>query len=386
MYIQLNCSYISYLDLAIDDLYIIKIEVKMAIVYFDEAGNTGADLMNTDQTIYVLCSSILQEKESKKIIENYFGKNKRIHFKTLKNAKRNQESIINLLKDNEYLIRNCFRSCYYHKKYLIVCQMLNYLYEPQLFEDNIDYYDGGMNIAHANMFFICGYTFCGNKIMDDILRSFVDMIRIRTNTNINAYYKSLENAMENCINTDFGKEFYILYRTKNNILKNLAHVDKYILDPAMHALIGLVEVWLKELNASMDIVHDRSNSVNITKKYLEFLVNIDVNPINIGYGEYKALLPLKVKSFKFVSSESSYSIQLCDLLASSIFFINNDKEEIDKKDFKEKLIETIRDWKTFGSVFPSTNVSLDPKRKKQIGDIDPINYLAHEYWKCIHDT
>ncbi|MDR0456550.1 MAG: DUF3800 domain-containing protein, partial [Treponema sp.] len=32
----------------------------MAIIYLDESGNTGADLMNREQTIYVLCSSFLR--------------------------------------------------------------------------------------------------------------------------------------------------------------------------------------------------------------------------------------------------------------------------------------------------------------------------------------
>lgn len=358
----------------------------MAIVYFDEAGNTGADLMNQDQAIFVLCSSIVKENEAKKLIEDYFGKNNKIHFKKLKNSRTNQERIINILNDNKKLFQKSFRYCYYHKKYLITCQMLNYLFEPQLYDDNIDYYDGGMNIAHANMFFICSYAFCGNEIIDKVLKSFVDMIRIRTSLEIDTYYKSLEDAMMCCTNNSFKSDLYILYRTRNDVLKYLINVDKYILDPAIHALIGLTEQWIKELNESIDIVHDRSTSVSITRKYLEMLINIDTQPINIGYGEFKTVLPLKVNSFRFESSELSYSIQLCDLMAGSIFFINNDKIEYDKNVFKEKLTQTIKDWKTFGSVSPSSNVVLDPKRKKQNGDIDPINYIAYKMWESKNGT
>jgi hypothetical protein len=356
----------------------------MAIIYFDEAGNTGADLMNQDQTLYVLCSSIIKENDSKEIIENYFGKDKKIHFKFLKKSKTNQYKIINLLRDNEKLFKEKFKYCYFHKKYLIVCQMLNYLFEPQLYDDGIDYFDGGMNIAHANMFYICSYGFCGEKSTERVLKSFVDMIRIRTSNEINAYYRSLENAVENCLQDDFKSQFYILLGTEKDVSKYLINVEKYILDPAIHALIGLVEQWAKELNENIDIIHDRSNSVNITKKYLEMLINIDTQPIGIGYGDYKTNLPLKVNSFKFESSELSYSIQLCDLIASSVFFINNDKEEIDKFEFKEELVEIIKDWKTFGSVSPTSTVSLDPKRKKQDGDINPIDYIAYKKWQSDH--
>jgi hypothetical protein len=349
----------------------------MAIIYFDEAGNTGSDLMNREQTLYVLSSSIIQENKAKEIIENYFGKDKTLHFKKLKQSKANQKILINLLHDNETILKENIKSCYYDKKFLIVCQMLNYLFEPQVYDNGIDYYDNGMNIAHANMFYICSYSFCGTEKMDKVLKSFVDMIR--TYKEINLFFRELEDAIELCLNNDFKMEFYTLLRTEKEISKYLVNVEKYILDPAIHALIGLIEQWLNKLNDYIDIVHDRSNSVNVTKKYLEILININTNPINIGYGEYKSTLPLKVNSFRFESSELSYSIQLCDLIASSIFFINNDKEEIDKLEFKEELIQIIKDWNTFGSVSPSMNVLPDPKRKKQKGDINPIDYIAYKY-------
>jgi hypothetical protein len=353
----------------------------MAIIYFDEAGNTGSDLMNKEQTLYVLCSSVIQENEAKTIVENYFGKNRNVHFKNLKQSKINQKIILNLFDENTALFKDKFRSCFYHKKYLILCQMLNHLYEPQLYEDGIDYYDGGMNIAHANMFYVCSYGFCGENKIDALLNAFVNMIRIKTNKEINLFFKVLEDAIKNCKREDFKADLYILLRIKDNINEYISSLDKYILDPAMHALIGLVEQWLKELNEGIDIIHDRSNSVNVTKKYLEMLVNINTQPINIGYGEFKTLLPLKVNSFKFESSELSYSIQLCDILASSIFFINNEKEEIDKKDFKNELTNIIKNWNTYGSVSPTLDVSIDQKRKKQEGDINTIDYLAFKKWK-----
>jgi hypothetical protein len=355
----------------------------LAIIYFDEAGNTGADLMNKEQTLYVLCSSRISEQESNKIINNYFGQ-KDLHFKTLKNGKNNQQQIIKLLTDNEETFKENMRYCYYHKKFLILCQMLNYFYEPQLYDDGIDYYNGGMNIAHANYFYMCAYAFCGEIMMDNILRSFMNMVRIQTKEAINNYYISLQRAYTNCKHEEFKGEFYILSRTFEDIGKYLSGIEKYILDPSSHALIGLVEQWLNELAESIDIVHDRSASVDITKKYLEILINIDTDPIRIGYGKFKTLLPLKVNSFIFESSKNSKSIQLCDLVASTVFFINNERQDIDKQDFKNDIINLVKDWKTYGSFSPSTNVSLDPDRKKQDGDIDPIDYIAYQKWKSEH--
>jgi len=43
-------------------------------IYFDEAENTGSDLMNQEQTLFVLCSSIINKNNAKEIIKNYFGK------------------------------------------------------------------------------------------------------------------------------------------------------------------------------------------------------------------------------------------------------------------------------------------------------------------------
>jgi hypothetical protein len=355
----------------------------MAVIYFDEAGNTGADLMNKEQTIYVLSSSRISEHESGKIINNYFG-SKDIHFKKLKNNRNNQQQIVRLLTENKEILIENTRSCFYHKKFLILCQMLNYFYEPQLYVDGIEYYDEGMNIAHANYFYICSYSFCGEQIMDNILYCFMNMVRIQTKETINSFYESLQKAIQNCQHEDFKTDFYILARTYNEINRYLSGIEKYILDPSGHALIGLVEQWLNELTESIDIIHDRSNSVDIIKKNLEILVNIETDPINIGYGKFKTLLPLKVNSFRFEQSNNFKSIQLCDLIASSIFFINNEKQETDKQEFKNRLTDTIKDWKTYGSVSPTTDVSPILDRKKQEGDIDPLNYIAYKMRKSNH--
>lgn len=357
----------------------------MAVIYFDEAGNTGADLMNKEQMIYVLSSLKISEYESGKILDNYFGE-KFIHFKTIKNGKNNQQQLIKLLIENNNIIEQNIFSCFYHKKFLILCQMLNYLYEPQLYNDGIDYYDEGKNIAHANYFYICGYGFCGEIIMDNVLRSFMNMIRLQTKDAIKDYYSSLQKAFDNCKHKEFKTEFYILLRTFKDVDRYLLNIEKYILDPSSHTLISLVEYWLKELNECIDIVHDRSKSVEIAKKYLEYLINIDINPVSIGYGNFKTLLPLKVNSFTFESSSNSKALQLCDLIASSIFFVNNEKEEIDKIEFKNNLLNIVKNWKTFGSVYPTDNVSPIPDRKKQNGDIDPIDYLAYQKWKSEHGT
>ena len=357
----------------------------MAIIYFDEAGNTGADLMNRDQTLYVLSSSKISEYESGKIIENYFGL-RDIHFKTLKNGRNNQKQIIKLLSENEDLFSQNIRSCYYHKKFLILCQMLNYFYEPQVYDDGIDYYDEGMNIAHANYFYICGYGFCGEVIMDNVLRSFMNMVRIQTKESVKNYYESLDKAFNNCKDERFKGEFFVLSRTYENIDRYLSGIEKYILDPSSHALIGLVEQWLNELSSSIEIIHDRSESVNITRKYLEILVNIDTQPVSIGYGKFKTLLPLKVNGFNFSSSKTSKAIQLCDIIASSIFFINNERQEIDKQNFKMEIINIVKNWRTYGSVAPSTDVAPIPDRKKQNGDIDPLDFIAYQKWKNEHGT
>ena len=59
----------------------------METIYFDEAGNTGQDLLNKEQNAFVLASVHFNEKELR-VFQEIFKSHNEIHFKKLKEKRR----------------------------------------------------------------------------------------------------------------------------------------------------------------------------------------------------------------------------------------------------------------------------------------------------------
>ena len=56
----------------------------MKRIYFDESGNTGPDLLNKEQPLYILCSTDLDEEKSKELLAKYFPNKNEVHFNSFK--------------------------------------------------------------------------------------------------------------------------------------------------------------------------------------------------------------------------------------------------------------------------------------------------------------
>ena len=65
-------------------------------IYFDESGNTGQDMLNKEQKVFVLASVNYDNQELEKI-KNIFNINEEVHFKKLKNSSIGRKKIISFL-------------------------------------------------------------------------------------------------------------------------------------------------------------------------------------------------------------------------------------------------------------------------------------------------
>ncbi len=99
-------------------------------VYFDEAGNTGHDLLNEAQPIYILCSTDVGEQESRDLLSANFSNPDGLHFKSRRKTSRGQRELISFAAKHLLNLNARFKSIVIHKEYMVTCQMLNYLVEP----------------------------------------------------------------------------------------------------------------------------------------------------------------------------------------------------------------------------------------------------------------
>jgi len=116
----------------------------METIYFDEAGNTGQDLLNKEQNVFVLASVHFNEKELR-VFQEIFKSHNEIHFKKLKETKFGRERILEFINHN--LISEDRIICSVsNKEYVVVAQIVDLLIETVYHERGIDIYQFGENL------------------------------------------------------------------------------------------------------------------------------------------------------------------------------------------------------------------------------------------------
>src|SRR5271155_1216690 len=164
-------------------------------VFIDEAGYTGPDLINTDQPMFILASTIVAADDARALLDSSFEK-PQTEVKYIKRAKsrRGRSQILEFLRalemDDSKIVFFSF-----HKEYLLLTNLIDFWLEPMMFEDGVNLYERGANIALANVCYLTLGTCLGREGRRELLRRFQVMTRDRTPFAFQNFWNTLKQAM-----------------------------------------------------------------------------------------------------------------------------------------------------------------------------------------------
>lgn len=354
----------------------------MKSIYFDESGNTGADLLNPDQKVYVLASTDLENNQAENLLDKYFTRTSEVHFKKLKQSNNGKTQLLKFFKENYKFIQHFLKVSIYDKAYITCCHMLNYCIEPILYERQIDVYDEGMIVAYTNMFYFCSKTFCGEEKINNVYNCFVSFIRNQSIETLRSFRKAIREAKSSCINEDFKNTELTLLEDSLSDTKKFQELSWKSIDPSISCFVDLTQHWMKQYpKEDLLICHDESNILQQHEYYINTLSHLRSTPKIIGYGDYKYVFPMRISNLSFVDSKTNPAVQVCDLVASalSLTWRNYSKPT---NDFEIELKKIFKNFKCTTIVGPSTNVLPDVTKKKGKKDINAVDYLAEQFYKA----
>ena len=119
------------------------------LIAFDEAGNSGGNLLDHDQPAFVLVSVHLSDEETDALLPPRAVEYK---FATLKKSAPGRQAVLDflnspILTEDRYLISG------FHKRVMAVTKMVDMLVEPLTHRDGINLYERGANIGLSNLWF-----------------------------------------------------------------------------------------------------------------------------------------------------------------------------------------------------------------------------------------
>lgn len=148
------------------------------ILYFDESGFTGADLLCPQQPYFCLASVLFTDDEldiiKKDIGADKYGKE--LHFKNLHTNWEGREILKKLfthpLLDKSHIITGVAL-----KRYCIYAQIVDILIETYFFENGYNLYKGMQNVNLANALYCFAVSHNNKTMVREFEEAFVSMIR-----------------------------------------------------------------------------------------------------------------------------------------------------------------------------------------------------------------
>ena len=290
----------------------------MRKVFFDESGNTGQNLIDEADPIFVLASCSFQVGEEEEVFSHFQQfKGPELKFSRLRKTAAGQKAVLAFLASAQITSTRA-AAFVIHKPFMVVTKYCDLVLEPSFRQAGIDFYKRGMNIATANILTTMP-TLLNPTTWSNFLSLFVRVVRERTPSLFNEWqvlakliYSHLEHTEPEW--ADFFAPVFLM-SDSSELLEGLGDDE---LDPLVPAYYVIVDHWGKSVGEVYEIVADESKVLAKARGRLLTLSEPNLKPFSAGYDRRKMDLPLKVSEIVGVNSTAYRQVQFADVLCGAI--------------------------------------------------------------------
>lgn len=344
-------------------------------IYVDEAGNTGSNICDESQKYFILSAISFSEEELNKIITD-IPYNKELHFIEMKNSIAGRKAIKDILS-HSLMTEQHISYQFINKSFCICAQIIDFVIEPVfhfILKENL--YKKKNNIVLANLLYVFLVNHKEKWIVEDFLKSFMNMMRNKTGEDIDNFYTNTYILYEQESSNNGLRDILSTIIISRSILEHILIEDnKYSLDTTLTSLINMTDHWGKVYNTKLNILTDNSKPLAYQKDIIQKLSTISQEKL-VGYDTRKHKYPLPINSFEMVDSSTSIGIQIADLVASAVAFRWNTTTKFES--FRNELIRLNFFNIPCYPIRPADYHELEEMLKTQEDskDIDPLDFLA----------
>lgn len=342
-------------------------------ISFDESGNTGQDLLNKDQKVFVL-SSVRFDNVEIETLTSLFKTASEIHFKNLKNSQYGRDKIIEFI-NHELITENNIICSVSNKEYVVVAQIVDQLIETFFHKKGVDIYQYGTNLTYTNCIYYFGNHFWNKELYLKFLNLFVAMIRNKDSESIVNFYQSAYD-LYNSGREDYYQILEPILESQRYIKEIINAVTKYTLDVTLSSFMVLCDKWYKSINTKVNIIFDNSKQIEYYQDYITFCRNICATNTEVGFGSRKMTFPAQIEKMELVDSSDNLSVQFADLVASTIAFVYNN-QNINQSPFVEKIKQSrLFNLKNYHTLWPEPKITPEDLDMEDGIGINVLDFLA----------
>lgn len=346
----------------------------LPIIAFDEAGNTGQNLLDPAQPVFTLASVLLSPEEARAVLAPSNARGDEAHFARLRRSAPGRQALVAIL--NHHLICDALvKVSIIHKPFMVVTKIVDMLIETLAHRYGHNLYERGGNIATANLLYMVLPVFCGQEPTKAMYNAFIAMIRDVSRESASAYYASVDLLIEVCVNDSFRETLKMLRATETVLDEGLGTNDTTAIDPAIPAFVLLASEWTGELRREFVILHDASKPIAKDRDLLMLLMSIEEPLAEVGYDRRKGMFPIRAQDILFGNSVAHPELQVADIVASSMAYIHNKRATGGLDEFAKALAHTRLSELTVDPVWPTDKITPAELGTEETGGSDPIEYF-----------
>lgn len=266
------------------------------------------------------------------------------------------------------------------KQFALVAKVVDLVVENAMRETGEDIYERGLNIALANVLRICVPVFGGPQFLPDLLDRFQRMMRERTPTAYDTFFRPLfetEHPPQLDDLLGFVRAGHVVVGPSL-----VTDAPKGALDISMTSAFAVLHQWRHATKRELVLYHDRSSNMQKNGALWEAIVSADIPDQTVGYDRRSITFPIGVTETKFEDSKAWAGLQLADVIAGAIFYWARWRRlGFDAQDeYGVALENRLQDWQFAHIIQPTKDVSPE-----ELGTDGPIalpdpNELIGRLW------
>jgi len=344
------------------------------MLFLDECGYTGEDLFNKDQPIFTLASINISEEKCGELKNKFF---KNVTSQELKHSQlvrrpNQQKMILNFIRElskNPQKIKLSISD----KKYILITKMVDWIIEPPMYENGVDLYVDGGNIALSNSIYYSFKLIGGNDFFNSVLERFQILMRNRT---LKSYHKFFSLFHGNLPKEVDEIAVYFRYWYKYETFDFFKKIPENDLNISFTNTLNMMATWSKELKSNVTLIHDRSSNMSKYSELWDLIMSPSNDAIKVGYDIRTIDFPLKIKRTRFEDSKNWAGLQLADILAGAVNYVFKKQVENEMDDYAKEVFDLIKNGFGYHLIVP--NSAVTPEELGTIGKkfMDPNNYLG----------
>lgn len=353
-------------------------------IYFDEAGNTGAALTDSSQPVFVLTSLDLTNEEADSLLDSVrTPQTNEVKFSSLRRTEAGRARLVKLIQ-SDALTPMRVKAMVTHKRFMIVTKLIDIIEETLAHYSGIDLYERGANIGLSNLRYHVTPVFCGKDNFEELLVSFVEMIRNPTLVSKERFFRATKAVHDNCANEDYRVSWAPYLYAERVIDDILDGVTYLTLDPAIPSFFLHCTEWGAQLATNFHAVHDASKPMVAEKDTFLAMMDPNIEPEIIGYDRRKFEFPLKATGIDFVDSRDYAAIQLADLISGATNYHASAVARAQRDELSDALEAAGIHRFVINALWPSMDVTPEALGTNEVGGINAADHMSDVLSKKRH--